>query len=510
MASIITEGINVGAFELIRDRIGLILAEELPNQAIIKDDNELNIQKIWVERFVPFSHTECPAINVSLSDGNYDDKSRLNQHGKYQFFIDIIDKAKTTDENLGGQLASVKVQKITNVCRGILAHHSYNTLAFAKPFVENTKVESIKIGNPGNDKESVNMVMARITFTVGAPENFAPTVPSDIDGYSTKSVLELTDKGYLYGTDSFDPPVDPVCAPVEIRRNGTFLQFVESGGIFNFNTSCEPALVTINSTLISNVPSGGSIIIEVENNDESNVGELIGGKWVVPYSDKIYYNRKVWNDTNYVQDYDEAWHILNGINEYVDNIPVGAKIQNIDYSNLSIKDRLIYKNVYGHFFRFTGVNGGYYNPDDGNYYDLDNNISTKDLQFPKYLSNRYFIIDHLTGFMWIGIRLGTTDFNTNLDYARDLEQGGFSNWIVPSDKVAIQLFDNVYDFNLNATDRPPWSYDQPFHWTCTNNTSNRINNANYFSCFGNILIAGKNNIAANRWVFRVHLNGTIN
>ena len=282
MASIITDGINVGAFELIRDRIGLILAEELPSQATIKADTEL-IAKVWIERFIPFSHTELPAVNVSLSDGNYEDKVRLSQHGKYQFTIDVLDKAKSMDDVGGDQRASVKVQKITNICRGILSHPLYNTLAFAAPFIEHTKVESIKIGNPGNDKESLNIVLARITFTVDAPENFAPKTPLDVAGYTTKAVLGLTDKGYLYGGDAYVPPVTPICAPVTITRDSVFYQFVDSGGTFNFDTGCDPATIEINSDLLGDFNSGETSNIIVEHVDGSIVPTtLVGGKIIVP------------------------------------------------------------------------------------------------------------------------------------------------------------------------------------------------------------------------------------
>ncbi len=455
MASIITEGINVGAFELIRDRIGLILSEELPNQATLKSDTDLNIQKIWVERFVPFSHTECPAINVSLSDGNYEDKSRLNQHGKYQFFIDIIDKAKTTDENLGGQLASVKVQKITNVCRGILAHHSYNTLAFAPPFIEHTKVESIKVGNPGNDKESVNMVMARITFTVDAPENFAPFIPSNIDGYVTKAVLGLTDKGYLYGGDAYDPPVTPICAPVTITRDSVFYQFVDSGGTFNFETACEPAIIEINSTLLGPFVSGSTSNIIVEHVDGSPVPTtLVGGKIIVP-NVIICPSTRIYKDVTYTgmassyADGDAYYRKVNGlINTPQSTSGVEVRLQP------GSQTLLIANNKFLNLFRITGTDGGYYNHSTGLYYNNSNIETTRELAFPDGLG-----VDHLTNRLVQVTQSGSKSWYSWCSDGLILTIGDFTGFYLPLITEGIEYG----NYGL-ATPQFPYRDNDPFEF----------------------------------------------
>jgi len=146
MASIITEAIEKGSFEFVRDRIGAILADELPSQATLQADSNLNVKGVYIERFVPFSHTDCPCVNVSLDLGEYSSFTRQRQDGTYQFFIDVYEKSATTDGNRGDYLANVKLQKLANICRAILSHHKYTTLAFAPPFIEHTEVKNIRIG----------------------------------------------------------------------------------------------------------------------------------------------------------------------------------------------------------------------------------------------------------------------------------------------------------------------------------------------------------------------------
>lgn len=270
MASIITEAISTGSFELVRDRIAAILADELTSQATLQLDPNLNVKGVYIERFVPFSHTDCPSVNVSLDSGEYSSFTRLRQDGTYQFFIDVYEKSATIDNDRGDYLANVKLQKLANVCRAILSHHKYNTLAFAPPFIEHTEVKNIRIGTPQNKSESENMVMARMTFEVRVPETVQPITPTDIDGYTTKAILGLTDKGYLYGGDAYLPPVTPVCAGVDYYINDVFQYTEDSGGEIRAFSSCSPATYNLLNSLDQNkgtgtIPSGDTADIDLSD-----------------------------------------------------------------------------------------------------------------------------------------------------------------------------------------------------------------------------------------------------
>ena len=75
MASIIDGIIPAQQYETIRDKIGLILYEELVNQFTLTTDEDLNV-KVFVERFVAFDKTDFPCLNVVFSGGNYDNKNK--------------------------------------------------------------------------------------------------------------------------------------------------------------------------------------------------------------------------------------------------------------------------------------------------------------------------------------------------------------------------------------------------------------------------------------------------
>ena len=103
MAAIIPDAIPPRAFEIIRDRIARILADEIPSQATLKSDPDLAlINEIFVERFVPFDHTEVPAVNVSLSNGDYDNFTQIDQTGTYIFNVDVYANSNTIGSEESG------------------------------------------------------------------------------------------------------------------------------------------------------------------------------------------------------------------------------------------------------------------------------------------------------------------------------------------------------------------------------------------------------------------------
>lgn len=55
--------IPVQNFELIRDRIALILATEINNQFVLSGNEDINCY-VWLERSTPFDKIENPIINV--------------------------------------------------------------------------------------------------------------------------------------------------------------------------------------------------------------------------------------------------------------------------------------------------------------------------------------------------------------------------------------------------------------------------------------------------------------
>lgn len=198
----ITLPIPTQAFELIRDRIGEILADELANQVDAFYKTELDA-KVFVERFVPFDETDIPSVNVSLVRGDFDIQTTINTDGTYRYNIDCYHKAPTTDAKRGDTASMQKLQTLLGACRAILESTKYITLGFAAPFIEHRSSENFQIEPPVDAKDTANVVMGRMVFIVRAAENNDIVTPPLIKGYDTQVKLVLTDKGYEYTGDTY-------------------------------------------------------------------------------------------------------------------------------------------------------------------------------------------------------------------------------------------------------------------------------------------------------------------
>lgn len=192
----ITAAIAPQGFELIRNRIGEIIADELSNQAALLGDEKLDAT-VFVERTSPIDKTELPVINVSLSNGKYENKHQGSVDGTYAFNVDVFTKSKSTDNADGDVESAFILQRIIGICRSILENPIYNTLGFATPFIGRTYCSEINIAAPGKD-DSINTMMGRLTFNVMCNEPNVLISPALIAEYNTQVKLELTDKGFYY------------------------------------------------------------------------------------------------------------------------------------------------------------------------------------------------------------------------------------------------------------------------------------------------------------------------
>jgi hypothetical protein len=195
--SLITQAIPPQAFELIRDRIGEILTTEINKQYTLTYDEELDIDAVWVERFIPFDKEEMPAINVTLISGNLSGHTQRNTDGQYTYAIDVYTKAKSRDDDPGDALATRRLHRLIGICRAILESPYYPTLAFTPPFIANRHCESISIAEPGR-QDAVSAIMGRLTFVVRVPESMELKTPTSIAFSNTSVKINTTDKGYFY------------------------------------------------------------------------------------------------------------------------------------------------------------------------------------------------------------------------------------------------------------------------------------------------------------------------
>lgn len=196
--SIINSVIQPQAFEVVRDRIGRILTDELDNQFQISYNDDLRV-KSWVERFVPFDASELPSVNVTLAEGSYGGQTVIQSDGTYKYFVDAYVHAKSTSKLGGDARATQKLHRLLGVCRSIIEDARYVRLGFRPGFVMNRHIESLQIQNPSNkEHDAESSIMGRLTVVVKVPEVTTYKQPVNIAGLYTTVKLASTDKGYQW------------------------------------------------------------------------------------------------------------------------------------------------------------------------------------------------------------------------------------------------------------------------------------------------------------------------
>ena len=85
MAAIITEIIPIQGFEIVLNKIGVILFEELSNQKLIQVIN--GDFDLFIERQEPYDKSEDVVINISLDNDNFTGKTQKDSQGLTSFFI---------------------------------------------------------------------------------------------------------------------------------------------------------------------------------------------------------------------------------------------------------------------------------------------------------------------------------------------------------------------------------------------------------------------------------------
>lgn len=190
--------------ELVRDRIGEVLIDELENQALISYTPEIDAT-VFVEYGPAFHPTQMPCVNVKLGSGSFDNKDMTQVDGSYVYYIDCHAKALSTDEDDGSTLATYRLHRIMGIVRAILENPQYKTLGFAAPSISSLGVQSIDI-QEALKQDSSSTVMGRLTFNVKVVETVELITPRLIDGYNTQVKLGQTDRGYIFSGNNIPAP----------------------------------------------------------------------------------------------------------------------------------------------------------------------------------------------------------------------------------------------------------------------------------------------------------------
>ncbi len=204
--------------------------------------------------------------------------------------------------------------------------------------------------------------------------------------------------------------------------NGVPQEAVPSNVGVNYPFICLDANVTVNDDDYGTVASGGSINVDVQDQDGDDSGELVGGIWVVPFSKKRIYVDPFWTgQTTSYADGDAYWRKVNGVG----NIPSsgGSDQMRLQFGSQHL---LVPDNVFGNKFNVTGVTGGYYDPSDGLYYDASGVLTTRELAFPDELG-----INHLIQRLVQMTQSGSRTWYDWCSHGLDLTIGDFSEFYLP-------------------------------------------------------------------------------
>ena len=196
--ALLTQKIPAQNFELVRDRIATILADEISAQALIAPLTPELDATVHLERFVPFDKVDMPCVNVVFANGNYDNQNTLTADGIYKYNIDVYTKSKTIGTDGGDKLATIKLHSLLGMIRAILENPQYRTLAFAPPSLQRVTVVDIAVEQPQNTQDGSSVIMGRLTFDVSVCEGTHLQTANNISGWETSVQMDETPQGYQF------------------------------------------------------------------------------------------------------------------------------------------------------------------------------------------------------------------------------------------------------------------------------------------------------------------------
>lgn len=197
MSAVITSIIPVQRFETIRDKIALVLAEELANQQVLVegDGGEFTAPTVWTDRYVPFDKTELPALVVSFGLGEYSNQTQISAEGVYSYFIDVYANAENEEDTDGYKLSNAKMARIMGMVRYILTSPAYKTLGLPAGYILNRQPQNIGVYTAKDVQDALSDSVGRMVFNVRAVENQDGDPVINLEGMDTTFMIAETDKG---------------------------------------------------------------------------------------------------------------------------------------------------------------------------------------------------------------------------------------------------------------------------------------------------------------------------
>jgi len=198
----ITQAIPSQAFEVIRNRIGEIIANEFTAQKVITPSWVK--PTVWVERYYAFdSETELPAVNVTFSGGSYLNENIVRSQAEYIYNINVSTASPSTSTANGDKLALLQMQKIVGMIRAILMNPIYVKLGYANNtgIVISRRIESIRIGDKKDIQDALSDVVGQIVLVVNAIETTELGIGVDVQMVNSHVRLDESPQGLFFNAE---------------------------------------------------------------------------------------------------------------------------------------------------------------------------------------------------------------------------------------------------------------------------------------------------------------------
>lgn len=198
MPAKITSIIPPQKFEVVRDRIALIVTEELANQAAL-GVSVADLKKVYIDRIVPPNLAELPMANVSFKRINYENQTTLQADGSNTYYVDIFVSSKFTNSERGDTVSSSDAARLGGMVRAIIENPIYRNLDFPAPYLSRVTVDSVEMAELNADNKDANStIVCRVTITVEMPEKTQLLEGIEADGVIASVKLATTERGYRY------------------------------------------------------------------------------------------------------------------------------------------------------------------------------------------------------------------------------------------------------------------------------------------------------------------------
>lgn len=194
MASIIQNIIPRQGFEIVLEKIAVILFEELTRQKSLQtlgDDFG-----VYIERQTAYDKSEGIVISVGMDGADYARKNQFDVQGNTTYFIDLYTTGDETLVTTGDDNSRFLTLKWLGMIRSILSSTKYKTLGYPAGLIGGTMVEKIQNQLSYGNGDANFIKFARITFSVRIQENQEMWTSIELQGNDTTIKINETEKGF--------------------------------------------------------------------------------------------------------------------------------------------------------------------------------------------------------------------------------------------------------------------------------------------------------------------------